>query len=121
MEKEMLSIVATLNEFHFMLLGAKIHDFVDHKNLTFDFIKTQRALHWRNRIEEFSPILHYIEGPKKILVDNFSRLHRMITPAQLAKGKNLAEPACVSVTDDEDDDDAFFFEQAYYGVYDEDS
>jgi len=45
--------------------------------------------------------LHYIEGPCNILADNLSRLHRLVTPAQIAEGKSLIDPAVVS--DDEDD------------------
>jgi hypothetical protein len=93
MEKEMLSIVATLEEFRSMLLGANIHVFTDHKNLTFDTLKTQCVLRWHTKIKEFSPMLHYIEGPHNILDDNLSRLHCLVTPAQIAEGKKLVEPA----------------------------
>jgi hypothetical protein len=67
-------------------------------------------LRWRTKIEEFSPYLHYIKGEKNVLADNLSRLHRLPTPAMLAKGKKLVESA--KVTDDEgtSDDEAFFLE-----------
>jgi hypothetical protein len=116
-EKEMFSVIATLKEFQSMLLGADIHVFMDHKNLTFNTLKTQRVLCWLTKIEEFSPILHYIEGPRNILAKNLSRLYHLVTPAQIAEGKKLVEPAEVSV---EEEDKAYFLDQEYSGLYDED-
>jgi hypothetical protein len=99
-----------------MLLGANIHVFTDHKNLTFDTLKTQRVLCWRTKIEEFLPMLHYIEGPCNILADNLLRLHHIVTPAQIAERKKLVEPAEVSI---EGEDEAYFLDQEYSGLYDE--
>jgi hypothetical protein len=62
-------------------------------------------------------MLHYIEGPHNILADNLSRLHRLITPAQITEGKKLAEPAEVS---NEEEDKAYFLDQEYSGLYDDD-
>jgi hypothetical protein len=99
-----------------MLLGADIHVFTDHKNLTFDTLKMQRVLHWRTKIEEFSPMLHYIKGPRNSQADNLSRLHCLVTPAQIGEGKILVEPAEVST---EEEDKAYFLDQEYSGLYNE--
>jgi hypothetical protein len=98
-----------------MLLSADIHVFMDHKNLTFD--KTQHVLRWHTKIEEFSPILHYIEGPCNILANNLSMLNCLVTPARIMEGKKLVEPTEVS---NEEEDKAYFLDQEYSGLYNED-
>ena len=60
--------------------------------------------------------MHYIEGDKIILADNLSRLHRLVTPAQLAKGKPLVEPA--AILDEEDANNAYFLDLKYSGIVD---
>jgi hypothetical protein len=85
-----------------MLLSADIHVFMDHNNLTFHTLKTQHVLCWRTKIEEFSPILHYIEGPRNILANNLSRLHCLVTLAQIAEGKKVLEPAEVSIEEEDE-------------------
>jgi hypothetical protein len=59
-------------------------------------------------------MLHYIEGPCNILANNLSRLHCLVTPAQIAEGKILVEPAEVSV---EEEDKAYFLDQECSGLY----
>jgi hypothetical protein len=115
MENEMLSIIATLEKFQGMLLCADLHVFVDHKNLTFDTLKMQRVLHWCNKVEEFSPTLHYIKGPRNILADNLFWLHHLVTLAQIAEGKSRIDPAVVS----DDEDELYFLEQEYTSLSDD--
>ncbi len=113
----MLSIVTTLKEFSGMLLGADIHVFTDHQNLTLNTLKAQCVSRWCTKIEEFSPMFHYIEGPCNILANKFSRLHHLIIPAQTAEGKKVIEPAGVS---NKEEDKVYFLEQEYSGLYDND-
>jgi hypothetical protein len=72
-----------------MLLDANIHVFTDHKNLMYDTLKMQCVLPWCTKIEEVSPILHYFEGPRNFLANNLSRLHHLVTLAQIAEGRIL--------------------------------
>jgi hypothetical protein len=53
-------------------------------------------------------MLHYIKGPRNILANNLSRLHHLVTPAQIAKRKKLIEPAEVSI---EKEYEAYFLDQ----------
>jgi hypothetical protein len=100
-EKELLSIIATLEKIWSMLLNANIHVFTDNKNLTFNTLKMRGVLHWRTKIKEILPMLHYIEGPRNILANNLSRLHRLVTPTQIAEGKKVLEPAEVSIEEED--------------------
>ena len=68
-EKELLSIVKRLKEFHNILLGQQVRVYTDHKNLTYKQFNTDRVMRWRLIIEEFSPELVYIQGEKNIVAD----------------------------------------------------
>ena len=108
--------LSLLDKFQGMLLGSDVHVFTDHKNLTFDTLKMQGVLRWCYKVKEFSPTLHYIEGPCNILADNLSWLNCLITPAQIAEGKHLVEPTVVS----DDEDDIYFLTQEYSGYHEDD-
>ena len=75
-EREILSIVGTLKEFWNILLVQKIIFWTDHKNLTLP--KTAHASNciqqWRWLIEELSPEIQAIKGPRNVVADVLSRL-----------------------------------------------
>jgi hypothetical protein len=77
----------------------------------------QCMLRWHTKIEEFSLILHHIEGPCNILANILLRLHCLVTLAQIAEGKKPVEPADVS---NEEEVKVYFLDQEYSGLYDDD-
>jgi hypothetical protein len=59
-------------------------------------------------------MLHHIEGPRSVLANNLSRLHCLVTLAQITEGKKLVEPAEVA---NKEEDEAYFLDQEYSGLY----
>ncbi len=70
----------------------------------------------RTKIEQFSSL--NMIGPLQYPSYNHSRLHCLITPAQIAEGKKLVEPVKVSI--EEERDEVYFLDQEQYsGRYDD--
>ena len=74
LEKELLSIVETLLEFRTFLWGCQIFVFSDHRNLTFDNLRSQRALRWRLIAEDFNITIIHRPGVANVGADALSRL-----------------------------------------------
>ena len=91
-----------------------IHLLTEHKNLMFDTLKMQCVLNWHTKIEHFSPL--NVIGRPHILANNYSRLHCLVTPAQIVEGKKLIEPAEVP---NEERGEVYFLDQEYSGLYDD--
>jgi hypothetical protein len=72
-DKELLCVIATLREFRSMLLGAEIHIHTDPKNILNVGDSSERCLQWISYVDEYSLTLHYVEGPRNVIADTFSR------------------------------------------------
>ena len=110
MEKELLAIVMTLTEFRSTLLGAVIHVYTDHKNLTYRTLTNQRVLRWRLFLEDYDITYHYLEGKNNVLGDAFSRLPRMDAISEresAAPAPGLEESLFSSIIDSPDLLDCF--------------
>jgi hypothetical protein len=54
-EKELLSVVETLRKFRTMLLGAEVHVYMDHRNLTYANLNAERIIQSRLYVKEYHP------------------------------------------------------------------
>ena len=89
-DKELLCVVATLQEFHSMLLGAELHIHTNHKNILSISDSSQRQLRWIFYVDEYGPQLHYVEGVLNVIAETFSRLLRNDVSSPLV-GKKAAK------------------------------
>jgi hypothetical protein len=88
-----------------MLLGAEIHIHTDHKNILNVGDSSERRLQWISHVDEYSPTLHYVEGPRNVIADTFSRLSRQDDTAALVGKKATTEDselATYSLFDDKE-------------------
>jgi hypothetical protein len=89
-DKELLCVITTLQELCSMLLGAELHIHTDHKNILNVGDSCERCLQWISYVDEYSPTLHYMEGPCNVIADIFSRLlHQDDTSALVRKKASL--------------------------------
>ena len=71
-KKELLSILEVLEEYRSLLWGRDIWIRCDHKNISFDNMKSNRVKNWRLLIEDFKPTIEYYPGEKNIEADALS-------------------------------------------------
>ncbi len=72
-----------------MLLDAELHIYTDHTNILNVGNLSEQRLHWISYVDEYGPTIHYIEGPRNVIADTFSRLLRKDMPSTLV-GKKAA-------------------------------
>ncbi len=72
-----------------MLLDAELHIYTDHKNILNVGDSSEWQLCRISCVDEYGPMIYYIEGPRNVIVDTFSRLSREDVPSTLV-GKKAA-------------------------------
>ena len=72
MEKELLSIVESLEHFRNMLIGFKIIIHSVHKNLIFNTCKSERVRRWRLLLEEYYYTFVYTPDKDNFVADLIS-------------------------------------------------
>ena len=73
--------------------GAELHihsvNHTDHKNILIIGDSSQQRLCWISYVDEYGPELHYVEWPRYVVADNFSRLSHNDVNSPLAGKKTF--------------------------------
>ncbi len=76
-DKELLSIVMVLTEFHTMILRAILHIHTNHLNITTNNTTPDRVICWLNYVEQFNPYIQFIPGKDTVIADTLSWLDHL--------------------------------------------
>jgi hypothetical protein len=106
-DKELLCVIATLREFRSMLLGAELHIHTDHKNILNFGDSSERRLQWISYVDEYSPTLHYVKGPRNVIADTFSRLSRQDDTSTIVGKKVITKDSKLAYYSFSDDKEIF--------------
>ncbi len=104
-DKELLCGIATLCKFCSMLIGAKLHVHTDHKSISSALVTHHSNVFAGSLDDEYSPTLHYVEGPCNVIPDTFSRLSRRDDTSAIVGKKAITEDsksAYYSFSDDKE-------------------
>ncbi|KAG0441142.1 Transposon Tf2-8 polyprotein [Dictyocoela muelleri] len=82
MEKEMLGILKSLENFRSILIPGKVIIYSDNQNLIFDKDLSRRIQRWKMLMQEYDYEIKKIEGKKNVLADTLSRITLMNTKNQ---------------------------------------
>ena len=86
-EREIIRILVTLKYLHTILLRHRIIVYMEHKNLIYDNVTTEKVLFWHPLLEEYPPTIQYTRRPVndidysliKLLFINSNTTERNIT------------------------------------------
>ncbi len=101
-DKKLFCVIATLQEFCSILLGAELHVHTNHKNILSIGDSSQHQLSCISYVNEYGPEFHYVEGSLNVIAYTFSRLLRNDVSSPLV-GKKTDNVASNSESDNEYD------------------
>ena len=93
--------MATIIEFHNILLGHQIAIYTDKKNLTYNIFNTERVMRWHLILEQFGPELKYIKGENNVVADALSCL-------EMSDNQDILNISELYVYDDKDMPDSAY-------------
>ncbi len=75
-DKEFLSIVMVITEFHTMLLGTVLHIHTDHLAIKTNNTTPDHVICWLNNVKQYNPYIHFIPDKDNVIANTLYWLDR---------------------------------------------